>query len=345
MKCFDMDKKATLLKRIILFSLPFIILTGIYIITDPFMVIYKYDDYNRKQYLHKNRDFVSTEMFKKNSKKFIYDSFIFGSSTSLFIPPSIWSNYIETENKVFSFDASSERLAGLWSKVKYVDEHGITLKNALLVFDFRTFKEFDNSDPTSMKHFEVYHSSKYSFHYKYLLQFMKIEFLTAIIPYKLFNKFFPYMEGVISMLPDYYDTVTNEYYNPGVNQLLKIDSIKYYEDRIDRFPARSGEYSEDVKRSTSEHVRMLTEIKEILDKNNTAYKVLICPSYNQLAYNREDLKLTEDVFGKENVYNFTGINRFTEDKGNFYDATHFKKYIGKQLLDSAYFDSGNASFE
>jgi hypothetical protein len=345
MKCFDMDKKATLLKRIILFSLPFVILTVIYIITDPFMVIYKYDDFNGKQYIHKNRDFVSTEMFKKNSDKFIYDSFIFGSSTSLFIPPSIWSNYIETENKVFSFDASSERLPGLWSKVKYIDERGIKLKNALLVFDFRTFKDFDNSDPTSMKHFEVYHSSKYNFHYKYLLQFLKIEFLTVIIPYKLFNKFFPYMEGVISVMQESYDPITNEFYNTGVDQLLKTDSLKYYEERIDRFPPRPGTYREETKMSTCEHVRMLTEIKDILDKNNTAYKVLICPSYNQVAYNREDLKLTEDVFGKENVYNFTGINRFTEDKSNFYDGTHFKKFVGKQLLDSAYFDSGNASIE
>ena len=335
-----MDKKATLLKRIILFSLPFIILTGIYIITDPFMVIYKYDDFNRKQYIHKNRDFVSTEMFKKNSEKYVYDSFIFGSSTSLFIPPSIWSDYIDTENKVFSFDASSERLPGLWSKVKYVDERNIKIQHALLVFDFRTFKEFDNSDPTSMKHFEVYHSSKLNFHYKYLLQFLKIEFLTAIIPYKLCNKFFPYMEGVIAVLPEYYDTVTNEFYNTGVDQLLKTDSIKYYEDRPDRFPARSGEYTEEIKRSTSEHVQMLNEIKAILTKNNTDFKVLICPSYNQVAYNKEDLKLTEDVFGKENVFDFTGINRFTEAKSNFYDATHFKKYVGKELLDSIYFATG-----
>jgi len=335
-----MDKRAILLKRIILFSIPFIILIGIYIITDPFMVIYNYDDFNQKQYIHKNRDFVSTEMFKKNSEKYIYDSFIFGSSTSLFIPPSIWSDYIQTENKVFSFDASSERLAGLWSKVKFIDERNVRIKNALLVFDFRTFKDFDNTDPTSMKHFEVYHSSKLNFHYRYLLQFLKIEFLAAIIPYKLLNRYLPYMEGVITVLPDYYDPITNEFHNTGVDQLLKTDSVKYYEDRIDRFPVRSGEYSEEVKMSTSEHTQMLNEIKAILDKNNTNYKVLICPSYNQVAYNREDLELTEAVFGKEHVTDFTGINRFTQEKSNFYDATHFKKFIGKQMLDSAYYASG-----
>ena len=92
--------------------------------------------------------------------------------------------------------------------------------------------------------------------------------------------------------------------------------------------------------STSEHTQMLNEIKAILDKNNTNYKVLICPSYNQVAYNREDLELTEAVFGKEHVTDFTGINRFTQEKSNFYDATHFKKFIGKQMLDSAYYASG-----
>lgn len=92
--------------------------------------------------------------------------------------------------------------------------------------------------------------------------------------------------------------------------------------------------------STSEHIKMLNEIKAILDKDNTSYKVLICPSYSQVAYNKEDLELTETVFGKENVFNFTGINRFTQEKSNFYDATHFKKFVGKQMLDSAYYVPG-----
>ena len=148
------------------------------------------------------------------------------------------------------------------------------------------------------------------------------------------------MEGVITVLPDYYDPITNEFHNTGVDQLLKTDSVKYYEDRSDRFPVRSGEYSEERRMSTSEHVQMLNEIKAILDKNNTNYKVLICPLYNQVTYNREDLKLTETVFGKENVTDFTGINRFTQEKSNFYDATHFKKFVGKQMLDSAYYALG-----
>jgi len=147
------------------------------------------------------------------------------------------------------------------------------------------------------------------------------------------------MEGILNQLPEYYDTITNEYYNPGVAKLMKTDSLKYYEDRKDRFSPRSGKYKEERQMSTSEHVKMLNDIKDILDKHNTDYRVIICPIYNQLAYNREDLKLTEDVFGKENVFNFTGINKFSEKKSNFYDATHFKKYVGKELLDSVYSSS------
>jgi hypothetical protein len=280
-------------------------------------------------------------MFKKNSAKYVYDAFIFGSSTSLFIPPGIWKNYIDTKNHIFSFDASSERLAGIWSKVKYIDKHNHEIKYALLVFDFRTFKEFDNYDPTYMKHYEVYKSSKFNFQYKYFLQFLNLEFLTAIIPYKIFNKFLPYMEGILGQDPEYYDPVTNEYYNPGISHLFQTDSVKYYEVRKDRFSPRSGKYKEERKMSTDEHVQMLDDIKAVFTKNNTDYRVIICPSYNQVAYNREDLRLTETVFGKENVFDFTGINRFSAERSNFYDATHFKKYVGKELLDSVYFSGPN----
>jgi len=332
-----MKKILKLIKRLLIFCSPFILILIVYVITDPFMVIYDYEDYNKRNHIHKNRDFVSTEMFKKNSGKYVYDAFIFGSSTSLFIPPSIWRNYIDTQNNIFSFDASSERLAGIWSKIRYIDKNNHDIKYALFVFDFRTYKEFDNSNPAMMKHYEVFLSSKFNFHYRYFLQFLNIEFLSAIIPYTLFNKYYPYMEGILSQLTEYNDTVTNEYYNPGVEQLIKTDSIKYYEDRKDRFSPRSGIYKEEIKMSTSEHVKMLNDIKAILDKHNTHYRVIICPIYSQIAYNREDLKLTEDVFGKENVFNFTGINKFSQEKSNFYDATHFKKYVGKQLLDSVYF--------
>jgi len=331
-----MNRELILLKKIILFLSPFIIMTVVYIIIDPYMVIYNYADYNKNYFINKNRDFVSTEMFIKNSKERNYDSFIFGSSTSLFTPPSIWSKYIETENNIYSFDASRERLTGIWSKVKYLDEHDVKIKNALVNLESKTFMEFVNNVPLYSKHYKVYPSSSMYFQYASFLNFCDLRFVFALVHFKLSNQFFPYMNDFLVSEPYYYDTVTNEYNNIGILDGFKKDSVSYYEVRKGNFPKRSGKPLEENSKIETYHIQMLNEIRDIFSMHNTDYKILICPTYNQIEFNHSDLSVIKAIFGDENVFDFTGINRFTEDKSMYYDEFHFKKYLGKELLDSAY---------
>lgn len=337
MKCFKMNCMFHFIKRLVIFFSPFILLVIIYIITDPFMVIFNYDDFNKKPYIQKNRDYVSSRMFIKNSATYEYDSFIFGSSTALYIPPSIWSNYISTDKHIYSFDASGENLIGVWSKIKYLDSRNYHIKNALVVVDFNLFGEFINSDPTYMKHYEIYPSSRYNFQYKYFLQFINPEFFIALTHHTISKRFYPYMSKALISYEYRYDTITNEYYNTGIDKLLKTDSLGYYNKRIDKFKIRSGEYTEEKRIITSKHLQTLNEIRTIFTKHHTNYKIVIGPSYGQVAFNKEDILALQTIFGKENVFNFSGINRFSEDRSNFYDMIHFKKYVGKELLDSTYY--------
>jgi len=331
-----MDKRFILLARIILFSLPFIILTAIYVITDPYMVIFSYSDYNKNYFINKNRDYVSSEMFMRNSKKYTYDSFVFGSSTSLFTPPSLWRNYIETENNVFSFDASRERLAGIWSKVKYLDESGVHIKNAIVNLENKTFTEFVNNIPLYMKHYEVYPSSKLYFQYASFLNFCDLRFLRALTQYKISKEFLPYMDEFLVFESYSYDTLTNEFYNPGIMDEFERDSVNYYETRKDKFPQRTSSNVEEMSKFTPDHIKMLKEINEIFVRHKTDFRIIICPTYNQREFNHNDLSTLKSVFGEGSVFDFTGINRFTEEKSMYYDEFHFKKYLGKELLDSVY---------
>ena len=41
-------------------------------------------------------------------------------------------------------------------------------------------------------------------------------------------------------------------------------------------------------------------------------------------------------FGKENVYDFSGINEFTEDYHNYYEAGHYRPLLGNKLLERIY---------
>lgn len=331
-----MNKKFRLLGRLILFTLPFSVFVAVYAITDPYMVLYDYSNYNKNYYINKNRDYISTEMFMINSKKYDYDSFIFGSSTALYLPPSIWAEYIDTENEIFSFDASGERLEGIWSKVKYLDNSGVEIKNALISLETITFTNFVNNIAIYMKHYEVFPSSKLNFQYLSFLNFCDLRFLVALIHYKITGEFHSYMDQFLVFEKYEYNSITNEFCNSGIIEELKKDSIHYYEKRLNRFPQQSGYSVEETEKITSDHIEMLNEINNIFTRHKTNLRVIICPTFNQRKFNQNDLNVLKSIFGEQHVFDFTGINRFTNNKSMYYDEFHFKKYLGKELLDSVY---------
>src|SRR4051794_10986558 len=111
----DREIKKLILKAL-LFSLPILILTGIYIWLDPFKVLFRYENYYplNDQFVTLNRDFVSTEVFRNKYSAYKYDSFIFGNSRSLFYEVAKWQPYIKSEkDRMFHFDASGESLYGI----------------------------------------------------------------------------------------------------------------------------------------------------------------------------------------------------------------------------------------
>lgn len=333
-------KKNKLLRyliRLLLFSLPFIIIFIAYLIMDPFMVLYNYDSYNKNPYIQKNTDFVSTEKFINNSDSIIYDSFIFGGSTAYYISPQTWKNYISTENQVYSFFASAEHITGIWSKIKYIDHHDHHLNNALLVFDIHaTFGRFVNDNPTFMKHYEVYPSSGLNFQYGYLLNFINFRWLVPYLHYRLTNNYLPYMRDKIINIDYNFDPQTNEYFNTEIRNILKNDSLQYYQAREDRFGEQAGKYAPIDVQIKPEYIDMLNEIKSIFIQHGTDYRILMSPASNQKAFNPKDLMILQSIFGKEYVVDFSGINEITKDISNFYDEYHFKKYVGKELLDIMY---------
>jgi len=80
----------------------------------------------------------------------------------------------------------------------------------------------------------------------------------------------------------------------------------------------------------------LKKIKEIFTRHNTRYKIIISPIYDQIPLEQEQLNLLYEVFGKENVYDFSGKNRFTEPISNYYETVHFKPYVAHEILNIVY---------
>ena len=337
-----MNKIFPVLRKLLLFCIPFLLILASYLVLDPFMVLYKYDDYNKNFFVQKNLDYTATEKFLKNSKTVIYDSYIFGGSTSHYISPSIWKNHLVGQNKIFSFNVSTEHINGIWSKIRYLDSNGYKIENALLIFDTNaTFGKFENDVPIFMKHYNIYPTPKLGFHYSFFLSFIDVKFLIPFIHYKATNKFFKYMDNVLIEKYYYFDPISNEYFNIGILDELKRDSINYYKARESNFGKRSGKNLESDSLINPEYVCMLNDIMSVFKHHNTDYKVIICPAYNQISFNKKDLIVIENIFGCKNVFDFSGENAITEQKSNFYDELHFKKYIGNELLEISYQEKSN----
>lgn len=329
------------IKKVLVFLIPFFVIVAVYIVIDPFMVIFRYNDFNKRSYIPKNRDYVSSEVYLMNREEEKYDSFIFGSSTALFVRPSIWMSYLPDTATVFSFDASRENIIGIWSKIKYIDHMDDPIENTVFVIDFNyAFDKLDRENVLFVKHPRIWHSSWFNFQYKNLLKIFDLSLIRSLVVYGLTNEFKPYMSDCLLNEKSYINPVTNEYTNFSIQEELNADSLRYYEIRRDRFPERSGQECEYRQQITSDHIEMLNEIKDIFKKHGTDYRIIIAPNYQQISFNKKDLEILHDVFGKDKIFDFTGINNISKDKSNFYDGLHFKPYVGKQLLDITY---GNSS--
>ena len=325
------------IKKVLVFLVPFFVYLTAYIVIDPFMVIFKYNDFNKRSYIPKNRDYVSSEVYLMNRETEKYNSFIFGSSTALFVRPSTWMSYLPDTAKVFSFDASRENIIGIWSKIKYIDHRNDPIENAVFVIDYNyAFDKLDRENVLFVKHPRICHSSWYNFQYKNLLKIFDISLIRSLLVYALTNEFKPYMSDCLLNERSYINPVTNEYTNFSIQEELNADSLRYYEIRRDRFPERSGTEREYRQQITSDHIKMLNEIKRVFVKHGTDYKIIIAPNYQQISFNKKDLEILRSVFGADRVFDFTGINSISDEKSNFYDGLHFKPYVGKQLLDTAY---------
>lgn len=65
-------------------------------------------------------------------------------------------------------------------------------------------------------------------------------------------------------------------------------------------------------------------------------KIIISPDYLQVNINPADVKTLKRFFGKRNVFDFTGINEYTEDIHNYYEPGHYRPALGKRLMEKIY---------
>ena len=326
------------LVKITTFCLPLFILAIIYIITDVFKVIYHYDPYyTDSYYIGVNRAYGSTMTYINQNPKYHYDSFIFGNSRSLFYEIDTWKKYLPKESVCMHFDESGGSISGVRDKVAFVDKSGGNLKNALLVIDHNLLSNLEQKNgylfiaPPVLKN----NRNVINFHVQHFSAFINPKFLVALADYNMFGTFRPYMRNLISdghstYLPQYNEfqkTLTEKEIAKGI--YYDAAHVKVFED-----VQKPGTYSSEV--LNIEEIECFKDIKDIFDKHKTSYKIVISPLYDQIKLNRSVYQTLCSIFGKEHIYDFSGVNKWNKDYHNYYEDSHYRPIVSAEIMDMIY---------
>ena len=333
-----------LLKRIIYFLSPFVFLLLLYVILDPFKVVKKYESYyisDGIQVVTLNNDYVSTSTFDNNYSTYKYNSFIFGNSRSRFYEIADWKSHIDSSSNCFHFDASVESLYAILKKVKYLENKNVDMNNVLFIIDYSTLKQIT---PRSGHLFIISpqlenYKNISDFHLTFIKAFFTPEFAIAYLDYKIRGEVKSYMKknSLLNDSPMHYDLKTNEESFPHFEEL--IDKGKYYTpERMKVFEKRDTIQQFSPVVILDKQKQMLQEINDIFKKHKTDFKVIVNPLYDQIKLNESDLEYLRSLFGEERVFDFSGINDFTNDFHNYYEASHYRPHVARQILDLIYKD-------
>lgn len=323
------------IRQLLIFSIPVIILISSYIWGDPFKIIYNYDLY-LSEIVMLNRGYISTRVFLNNNEKCNFDSFIFGSSRSTAFTCKEWKKYLSPDSSPFAYGNWNETIRGISKKVQFIDLNGNRIKNAVIVIDTdQTFKKISRS--LDRDHYLISGNSIGEFHKFYFSQTLRECWLIpASVDYKLFRTRRTYMKGFVGMNPGDLDPVNNDYL-PDEEELIMKDSIDYYSGSLGRFYERPDKERESGIQITPDDSAMIRHMNSIFIKNKTIVKIIVSPLYNQIKLNKHDLEVLQEIFGKKNVYDFSGVNVITENIYNYKkDVSHFRNRTGSLILKLMY---------
>lgn len=316
--------KSFLIKFLCFVGIPFVLLVMLYVISDPFKTLKKF---SLTEFSTVNREYMSMELYLKNRNTLNYNSFIFGSSRAGGLNSYQWKSHLPDSSIQFLFQAWSESLTGIYQKISFLDNNGVSINNALILFDIPGSFSDDQEIKTALavKHYTLSGKSK--------LYYQSILFYSFIKPSKIFQ--------TISELfnpPDnaiYFDTISND-----LNSSNKLAwDIKPKQDSAlnkSSFNIRPSKEIFSERIINPEFESTLKKIRLIFDRQKTVYKIIITPAYDQLHINNEDLIVLKRIFGEKNVYNYSGKNILTEDKYNFRDINHFDAVVGWKIINDLY---------
>ena len=331
-----------ILLKILLATSPILIILAVYFFNDPFKALYHYDTYYKEWdsstiYIT-NSDVVATRTFIQNEPKYHYDSYILGASRAGFYFIDDWRKHIQGAYG-YHFNAPNESLYGIEKKLKFIVHQKAALKNVLLIIDTGLLVRTTNdNDILYRKDPLVSGESSLRFQSLFIKSFFERHFLYAYFDHLFSGKIKRYMirDKLIYRMFIHYRNDYNETALAAVDYRIRNYKERYYEERHRYFFTRDSvqHYAIPVIKDTQ--IAMLQNIKKIFDQEHTNYKIVISPLYDQVKISPQDMQRLLAIFGQGNVFDFSGINEITNNKYNYYEASHYRPLVCRKIMDSVY---------
>lgn len=198
-----------------------------------------------------------------------------------------------------------------------------------------------------IKYPQVAHTSYLNFYLTFISSWFDKLFFIKYSDYKLFNKSREFSNDIIEPRNIEYDSAYNSFSIPKYDEELSINSKAYYANLLEdnlfykkQIPPMIEEPQIDAKA-----VNYLLDIARIFKENNTNYKLVISPLYNSPKFNSKDYETLIKIFGFQNVFDFSGDNKITSDYKNYYERSHFRPEVGRQIFEIIYSENAKSKID
>lgn len=319
--------------KCLLLASPFLLLLGIYVADDPFMVLRKYTDYDHSRVCLSEGATAWTKYKMLRSERH-YDSFIMGNSCTRSFLCSDWSQYIQ--GSPFRLFSNAEGLGDICVKLEALGKQPAQpVNNLLIVADLSTLENY--TPRGGLMHImppDITGKSWMSYQSAFLQGFLTPKFLIPYLKYQLTGTFEKSMEGVIEEGPASHELYTNDYV-PFLEDSIRHEGERFWQRRIDlrRLATISPGTAPSVIHRP--HMEKLREVAAFCQRHHTRLKFVLIPNIERQRINPHDIDRLKQVLGAQNVCDFS-VDSTLSDYHNFYDWAHFRLKVGRYIMKEIY---------
>ncbi len=331
----NFSRAGQLLGKVLLLTLPAWVLAVSYFVFDPFWVLYHYPTFSDSLITVPNRDYVSTQMYLNTYQQRRYQSFILGNSRTMAFRARDWSRYTH-DTVAFHFDASGESLFGVWKKLQFLEAHSPGIRNVLIVCDPSLLSQTQNvKTPPFYKDPRLTGELPFGFQLTFFTAYFSNHFYAKYLKRRITGKYTPDMATMMERHRVHYDPLTNDLTWPDLDEEIRTDSVGFYA-RNKKLTPRLVPPAAAPAVIGAAQLQQLVAVRNILARNHTSYHLVLSPLYQQQPVNPADVALLVRLFGAGRVHDFSGVNQYTRPKGNYYEESHYRPMLGRQLLRAIY---------